>query len=60
MHKAKKTRRNYKHSKKQVKNAKSCKRGDTDESIRIRRLAHEIKILNNKSAKLKHKAEGAN
>ena len=60
MHKAKKTRRNYKHSKRPVKNAKSCKRGDTDESIRMRRLAHEIKVLNNKSAKLKQGVEGAN
>lgn len=59
MHKVKKTRRNYKHSKKPVKNAKSCKRGDTDESIRMRRLAHEIKILNNKSAKLKQRLEEA-
>ena len=60
MRKANKTRRKHKHSKKHVKNAKSCKRGDTDESIRIRRLAHEIKILNNKSAKLKQGVEGAN
>lgn len=57
MHKTKKTRRNYKHSKMPVKNAKSCKRGDTDESIRIRRLAHKIKVLNNKSAKLTQRLE---
>ncbi len=54
MQKTKKTRRNYKKS---VKNAKSCKRGDTDESIRIRRLAHKIKVLNNKSAKLTQRLE---
>ena len=52
MQRANKTRRNYKHSKGRVKNAKSCKRGETDESKRFRRLAHEIKVLNNKSAKL--------
>lgn len=55
MHKTKKTRRNYKHSKSHVKTAYSCKRGVTDEVIRVRRLAHEISVRNNKSAKLKQK-----
>ena len=53
MHKVNKTRRNYK---KPANNAKSCKRGETDESKRMRRLAHQIKILNNKSAKLKQRS----
>ena len=57
MHKTKKTRRNYKHSKLRVKTANSCKRGVTDEVVRIRRLAHEISLRNNKSAKLKQKME---
>ena len=57
MPRANKTRRNYKHSKGRPKNAKSCKRGDTDESRRIRRLAHKIKVLNNKSAKLTQRLE---
>lgn len=54
MPRANKTRRNYKRP---VKNAKSCKKGETDESRRIRRLAHKIKVLNNKSAKLKQRLE---
>jgi hypothetical protein len=54
MHKTKKTRRNYKRP---VIGAKSCKKGETDESKRMRRLAHEIKALNNKSAKLKQRLE---
>jgi len=54
MHKTKKTRRNYKGP---AKNAKSCKKGGTDESIRIRRLANEIRVRNNKSAKLKQRLE---
>ena len=55
MHKTKKTRRNYKHSRHRVRGANSRKRCVTDEVIRIRRLAHEIAVRNNKSAKLKQK-----
>ena len=55
MHKTKKTRRNYKHSKSRVKKTNSCKRSVTDEVVRIRRLAHEIAVRNNKSAKLRQK-----
>lgn len=54
MHKTKKTRRNYKRP---AKNAKSCKKGSTYESIRIYRLANEIRVRNNKSAKLKQRLE---
>jgi hypothetical protein len=54
MHKVKKTRRNYKRP---VIGSKSCKKGETDESRRIRRLAHKIKVLNNKSAKLTQRLE---
>jgi hypothetical protein len=57
MHKTKKTRRNYKHSKLRVKKTNPCKTGVTDEVVRIRRLAHEISVRNNKSAKLKQKME---
>lgn len=52
MHKTKKARRNYKPH---VKRANSSKRGVTDEVVRIRRLAHEIALRNNKSAKLRQK-----
>ena len=55
MHKTKKTRRNYKHSKSRVKEANSRKRCVTDEVVRIRQLAREIAVRNNKSAKLKQK-----
>ena len=54
MQKTNKTRRN---SKRPAKNAKSCKRVGTDESKRILRLAHEIRVRNNKSAKLKQRLE---
>ncbi len=55
MQKTKKTRRNYKHSKSRVKQANSCKRGITDEVVRIRRLSRQIAVSNNKSAKLRQK-----
>lgn len=55
MYKTKKTRRNYKQSKSRVKRANSRKGCVTDEVVRIRRLAHEIAVRNNKSAKLKQK-----
>lgn len=54
MHKANKTRRN---SKRSGKNAKSCKRMGTDESNRFHRLAHEIRVRNKKSAKMKQRLE---